>query len=441
MATIKKGYSVRHYGRSRTKKNGRKYKDWYVIVSLNGKEIETTRANPNTEAAAKKLKFQKMQELHVGDYVASVDDMTFGEVAKRHREYFEGRTQGPNADREEGTLESVETILRLHLLPKFGHLKLTEIPRLLPDFVDKMKACFPANTVNTRYRVIRTVFSYAHKRLHFPDLLRDVHVDLPPRRVRTKEEIIKFDEFQGLLKFLECQPVGMSKLDWLQITVMICLPGLMGLRAGEIAGADCEDMDLDNWRVNVNRQLLTNGRLAPPKYNSVRTVDMDAITHRALVDYRDFLGEWSGPLFRGMHGERVSNVAVKLRIKEVMRRAGLNYSTHILRHFAGSLWISQGVPIDKVSRQLGHKSYDFTYKTYIHDIEARESRGRTAMQSLGSAFGGMRASLPPPIETVPPITAAKDSAPVPDRVVKLNGTKPKFEIAAGAPQWVPYAIR
>ena len=47
--------TVRVYGRSRTKKNGRKYKDWYVIVSQNGKEVETTRANPNTEAAAKKL--------------------------------------------------------------------------------------------------------------------------------------------------------------------------------------------------------------------------------------------------------------------------------------------------------------------------------------------------------------------------------------------------
>jgi len=56
---MKRGYSVRVYGRARTKKNGRKYKDWYVIISLNGKEIEHIKAEPNTEAAAKELKFRR----------------------------------------------------------------------------------------------------------------------------------------------------------------------------------------------------------------------------------------------------------------------------------------------------------------------------------------------------------------------------------------------
>ena len=52
-------------------------------------------------------------------------------------------------------------------------------------------------------------------------------------------------------------------------------------------------------------------------------------------------------------------------------------------------------PVDKVSRQLGHRNAcDFTHKTYIHDIEAYENRGRAVMRSLGGAFPGARVSLP-----------------------------------------------
>ena len=63
------GYSVRYYGRKRTRANGRKCKDWYVIVSRDGKEVETERADPNTEAAAKKLKFEKEQKLRLRTYL------------------------------------------------------------------------------------------------------------------------------------------------------------------------------------------------------------------------------------------------------------------------------------------------------------------------------------------------------------------------------------
>jgi integrase len=438
-------YSVRIYPRRRVKKNGRKYTDWYVIVSRDGKDIETTRASPNTEAGAKALANRKRLEFHVGNYVPSADDMTFSDVAKEHLAYFEARTQGPNADKSERSTKAQESILRIHLLPRFGHLALTKVAPLLPAYVDELKAQSPSGTVHRRYEAACAVFRYAQKRLGFPDLLQNVHVELPPKRTRADDEIIKFEEFGSVLAYLDVRPEHMSKLDWLQSIVRICLAGLMGLRVGEIAGADCEDMDLDGWRVHVNRQLHPGGKITAPKYRSKRSIDMDTITHKALADYRDFLGVWSGPLLRGPHGERFSNSATVYHIEEVIRRAGLvddrgegRYSSHILRHFAGSFWISQGVPVDRVSRQLGHRSYDFTHKTYIHQIEAFEERGRTHMQALGNAFPGAQASLPPPdpVPMLPAITAREAN-----RVAKLNGAEVGFDLPADAPQWLRYAVR
>jgi integrase len=448
-----KGYSVRHYGRARTKKNGRKYKDWYVIVSLDGKEIETTRANPNTEAAAKRLRDKKGREFYAGSYIATADDMTFEEVAREHYAYFVGQTQGPNANRSERSTRAQEGILRNHLLPRFGHLRLTQVATLLPAYIDEIKQHSPSGTVNRRWEAACAVFRYSQKKLGLPDLLQNVHVELPKKRIRSSDEIIKYEEFKSLLAYLDERPEHMTKLDWLQNIVMVCLAGLMGLRIGEIAGADCEDMDLENWRVRVDRQQHPGGKIADPKHNSKRGIDMDAITHMALTDYREFLGDWSGPLFRGVFGKRIGTSAAGSRILDVIVRAGFvdgkiadgrdrpKYSPHILRHFAGSFWISQGVPVDRVSRQLGHRSYDFTHKTYIHDIEAYENRGRVVMQALGNAFPGSRVSLPPPAEAQQPLQSMRDITPPSERVVRLSGPRPEVRIPPNAPQWLSYAVR
>jgi hypothetical protein len=190
----------------------------------------------------------------------------------------------------------------------------------------------------------------------------------------------------------------------------------------------------------VRQQLLRNGKIGAPKYNSIRAIDMDPITHKALSDYRDFLGTWSGPLFIGDCGQRVSSTAFAQRMRRILLDAGIEDAkchSHALRGFAGSLWISQGVGIDKVSRQLGHKNINMTYRYYIHEIEAAQDAGRAAMRGLHSAFGTARASLPPPVEALPMI--ARDVTPSPARIVHMPALE--MEIPAGAPQWVGYAVR
>jgi integrase len=438
------GYTVRHYGKRRTKKNGRKYTDWYVIISRDGKEIQNIRANPNTEAEAKKLKFRKMHELHVGNYVPDAEAYTFEETARRFLEHLKSRTIGPNADRSDSSLEGYEQNIRYHFLPEFGHLKLTKVPPLLRDYFDKLKQRYKAHTVRGLYRKLRGVFTFAHRHLELPDLLRDVSVDLPSPPKRS--EIPTYDEFLGLLRYLDHKPDDLTKLEWLQAWVIVCLAGLQGLRVGEISGTNCEDCDLENRKQRVQLQLRETGTIAAPKCKSGRDVDHDGVTHKALSDYREFRNNWSGPLLLNRYGKRMNSKAIRYLLDRVLRAAGYvidagkgKWGPHSFRHFAGSLWISQGVSIEKVSRQLGHKSREFTYQTYIHEIEALENRDRVAMQSLSRALPGVRASLPPPVEAVPMAVSAKDITPPPERVIKVNGTG--MPIPDSAPQWMPYVVR
>jgi integrase len=314
----KAGYSVRVYPKRRKTKTKdgktRKYTDWYAIISLNGKEVESIRANPNTQAQAKLLADSKRVDLGAGDYVPNAEAMTIQELARKFIEWFEPQCFGSNATRSDGTLRSYRSNLGKHILPRFGPMPLTRATHLFPDYVMELRGEYEANTVRSIYRLVLAMFRYAHKVLKFPDLLKNVHVDLPPQHTRGHDEIITFDEFSRVLRFLDSKPEDWKMLEWLQSVVIICLTGLQGLRVGEVSGTDCEHCDLENWKQNVKQQMRGTSTLAPPKYNSARSIDHDAITHKALTDLKDFLGGWSGPLLLDNEGKRANSKIIRYKL-------------------------------------------------------------------------------------------------------------------------------
>jgi integrase len=444
-------HTVRVYPRRRTRKNGRKYTDWYVIVSLNGKEIETERANPNTEAAAKKLKFEKEQKVHVRTYLPDREAMTFAEPAAKRMEWFEGTTRGPNGKHSPGSYRTRESYLRTHILPRFGHVKLTELAPLIPDFIEELKLKLAGGTVDDIFGEIAAVCKYAHKKMSFPfNPLEGLDFDRPERRSRSEEEIPRFEEVQSILTYLDQpKPEGERLLEWVQYSAIIGLCALGGLRRGEIAGIDAEHLDLDSHWIRVDQQLREDGKLALPKHKKKRGLPMHPILHHILVRYRAFLGKWSGPLFLDHNGERRSAAWIGTAIQNLMKKVGLiddagkhKYSTHEFRHFAGSAWIEVGVPIDKVSKYLGHASTAFTEKIYIHQLE-RKGRDRAAQEQMAGMFPGLAQSaipqhlkpelLPPvPMRTGPGLTIIEKAD---------DAVAPVVEVPARAAQWIPYAVR
>ena len=73
--------------------------------------------------------------------------------------------------------------------------------------------------------------------------------------------------------------------------------------------------------------------------------------------------------------------------KTVARRAGLDgWHMHELRHSAATFLLANGVPIEQVSRLLGHSSIRITSDTYSH-LVTEHLRGAT------DAMGGYLESL------------------------------------------------
>jgi integrase len=68
------------------------------------------------------------------------------------------------------------------------------------------------------------------------------------------------------------------------------------------------------------------------------------------------------------------------RFRRAADAAGLKgFRVHDLRHVFASVALSEGVPVTDVSRWLGHRSIEITYRTYSHFIPDSWDRARSVL--------------------------------------------------------------
>jgi integrase len=90
-----------------------------------------------------------------------------------------------------------------------------------------------------------------------------------------------------------------------------------------------------------------------------------------------------GHLFRGRKQEIASQNTIREYFMRAAKSAGLppEFTPHDLRHVFASVALSRSVPITDVSRWLGHRSVDLTYRTYSHFVPDAFERGRDVLDA------------------------------------------------------------
>ena len=158
-------------------------------------------------------------------------------------------------------------------------------------------------------------------------------------------------------------------------------------------------------RVTIRRQLQRRiGRglvLVDLKTNkSRRTLDLPAElvdllrAHRAsqaverLALGTGWADQWGFVLTTPM-GTPVDPDNFRHRLGKISERAGLGtWTTHELRHSAGSLLFAMGVPMKVISETLGHSSERVTSEVYVHTMAQHRAQAATAIrEALWGASG------------------------------------------------------
>jgi integrase len=174
-----------------------------------------------------------------------------------------------------------------------------------------------------------------------------------------------------------------------------------GLRIGEAAGLQLDDVDFLRRTIAVRRQIKgetwTTTRVVPPKAGSERVVYVPEDLMTMLAQHVEHLGtlgaeQW---LMRSPDGHVYRRSSAGPQWRNVRREVAMEgFALHSLRHFFASGRIADGCDVVTAQRAMGHSSPTITLNTYSHLWPTAEDRTRSA------AAGLMQAALGAPADPV-----------------------------------------
>jgi integrase len=289
----------------------------------------------------------------------------------------------------EGSEDTYRRWLRLYVVPSLGRLKLTD---LAPGHVTEMMRWMESRglSASTR-RAAKKVLGRALRRAMQEDLVHRNAATIAdgPRMARSERHSLSANQARTLLQALSSERLGVAY----EVTLAL------GLRRGEVLGLLWDDLDLDakppvlRVRQQLQRRagrglLLTELKTAKSRRDLVLPTQVgEALRRHRAAQASERLA--AGPLWAGTGlvfttptGTPVDPDNFRHRLAKVSEGAGLGtWTTHELRHSAGSLLFAMGVPMKVISETLGHSSERVTSEVYVHiqahhRLEAAEAMAR-----------------------------------------------------------------
>jgi integrase len=294
------------------------------------------------------------------------------------------------------TLERYEGLIRIHIKPAIGSVKLTALePRHVQALLNAKSA---AGLAPQSVKHIRTVLSSA--------LGRAMKWELVSRNVAalTDAPTIEREDVKPL------SPEDARKLldaaQGHQLEALYSVALALGLRRGEGLGLRWEDVDLDARTLKVLRSLQRIKRdgkgsldLVPLKTKrSRREMALPDEVVKALRRHRARQAEqrlvagprWheSGLVFTTSRGTPVEPRNAVRHFKALLKKAGIaEQRFHNLRHTAASLLLAQGVHPRVVMEVLGHSRISLTMDVYSHVMPTAL---RDAAEAMNAVLTGRR---------------------------------------------------
>jgi len=239
---------------------------------------------------------------------------------------------------------------------------------------------------------IRTRFNYVHMSL--TAAVRDRVIGRDPcegvslPRVRRAAAAMVLPEAADVARALDVAE------DYFAPFIAVC--AFAGLRLGEAAGLQLDDVDFLRRTLTVRRQVqgmtTATTRTVPPKYGSERQVFVPEGLTALLARHVETIGAHgeAGWLLWNPHddGDGLWNRASAGSAWRVTRkRGGLSseLTLHDLRHWYASGLIAAGCDVVTVQRALGHSSASITLNTYAHLWPTAEDKTRAAAAGLMAA--------------------------------------------------------
>mgnify|MGYP000110709495 FL=1 len=347
----------------RPAQNGRKHYQYDFKVTMPDGQIHRERRKARgatSESAARQIGLRRLHDVLRNGPSSRKPAERLPTVEEFAPTWLEkGRT-----DRHKpSTLHNKEVLLRCHLLPLIGKLRLDEITEKTLDDVKKAREHMGAGSVNNLLKYIVAMLRCAEAAGHKVEIPDADYLDNEVEAVWYTPE-----QFEALV--LSATTFTLPDL------VLVLLAGEAGLRSGEVSALRWADVNFVTRDIHV-RNNLVRGHEGTPKGGKSRKVPMSLRLYNALVRHHAREGG-EGRVLRREDGSDMTTDSQRSWLGRVARYAGLpEYGLHALRHCFGSRLIRKGGP--KVVMQLmGHAKLQTTER-YVH---ASDEQCRNAIDRL-----------------------------------------------------------
>ena len=297
--------------------------------------------------------------------------------------------------------QSMEGIVRLHILPVFGDYKLDKlttpiIQQQVNKWADKAnkgeKGAYAnysfLNNINRRilqYGVTMQVIQ------HNP--ARDVII---PRKQQNKEHKIKFFSNQELKQFLDyLEDLDQSSYENFFDYVLYKTLLASGCRIGEALALEWSDIDLKKGTISISKTLNRYQETNTPKSKAgLREIDIDMATVSLLKQYKKRqqvqswqLGRSEGIVFTPFTTKYAYACLLRKRLQSHFKAAGVpDISFHGFRHTHATIMLYAGIEAKDLQYRLGHSNISMTLNTYVH---ATKEGAKKAVSIFESAISNL----------------------------------------------------
>lgn len=359
---------------------------------------------------AKRWRARITIQTHAGPKSKTVSAKTQAEVIRKKAQAIAERDSGLHYDAEDMTLEEYlirwlrgpakknvrestyvryEQCSRLHLIPALGRMKLKKLTAIhLEELYDrKLEEHLAPRTVNYIHTTASKALSYAVSR----GLLRHNAAALAVSP-RPKSPEMRYLSREQVRTFLAaCTEERLYALYVLALST--------GMRRSEILGLTWEDVDLEAGLLEIRRGLTVSpaGGVVlddPKRFSSRRQIDLGEETVAVLRAHRKHQAEerLAAPEWREdgfvftthmggyLHPQTLYTAYFKPLVKRTEGVPDITF--HELRHTYATLALRNGVPVDVVSKTLGHKDIATTLRCYAHVLPGMGAAAARAMNQL-----------------------------------------------------------
>ncbi|QZP08185.1 site-specific integrase [Caenibius sp. WL] len=288
------------------------------------------------------------------------------------------------AGREPTTVAAYDQHVRLHIVPKCGARKLSQLTApIVRTYLDDWLLHLSRPMALRVFRTFKAILSDAQER---GLVAQNVALAVKVQKVKREKGKAHPPPKKDLRAILEAA----SKAGDLMGRAIIELAVFTGMRASELRGLAWRSVDLKKARVTVEQRADAKGTIGPPKSEAGhRTIALPSRVVQTLREWKLACPDHAlGLVFPSPKGKPLSHRVMTLNyVQPIQTEAKVKaLGMHAFRHAAASLWIEQGLNPKRIQTLMGHSSIQVTFDTYGHLFEQAQKDAEEADAIAAALF-------------------------------------------------------